>query len=38
VLHLFESPRDEINLLTPVNVTAASVGTFAFTVSGAVAV
>jgi hypothetical protein len=38
VLHLFESPRDEINLLTPVNVTAASVGTIAFTVSGAVAV
>jgi hypothetical protein len=37
-LQFFESPRDEISLLAPIKVTAASFGTFAFTVSGAVAV
>ena len=36
-LQFFESPRDEISLLAPIKVTAASFGTFAFTVSGAVA-
>jgi Acetoacetate decarboxylase (ADC) len=34
-LRLFESPRDEISLLTPITVTAASVCTFAFTLVGA---
>jgi hypothetical protein len=33
-LRLFESPRDEISVLTPIRVTAASVCTFAFTVTG----
>jgi hypothetical protein len=37
-LQLLASPRDEISLIAPARVMAANVGTFAFTVSGAMAV
>ncbi len=36
-LRLFESPRDELGLLQPRSVAAASLSTFALTVAGAVA-
>jgi len=37
VLRFFESPRDELSALRPRSVTAASISTFALTVTGAIA-